>query len=169
MGNQLIAFPTENTVEEIQSIMGGCPFESLLPNLWFISLFVAKQYIPQEILNPGYVYRVEPISAEWWYDDTLGKTDLLILFKSPDIDRRIEIMKASGLESAYSDIYLPYMVMVRGFPQLTRANKAFVRSMSMSLRSTTHNFQFAAEAVVDTGDVVLHEEGMKHFAERLLR
>lgn len=166
--NQLITFPTPETTREIQDIMGACPFDYTPADMWYVTLFIATESLDITIRNPEAMYEATPLSAELWYDEMTHQTNLVIAFESNSMMLRHSQIK-SAYKSAYThDNYVPHITLVNGFPPLSPANKTFIRSITLSLRSTPQKFAFVGEELVDSEGYVPNDEGMKHFAERFV-
>lgn len=164
ISDKLVTLPNSDTVTELLAIMGGSPFDYTQPGAWHLSIFTSKEPMLESVPKNN-VFRVKPITSELWYDSQASRTNLVIVFESQDVINRHDQLKGEGIESVF-DYYTPHLTLVYGFPTLSRANKSFKDSITMSLRSTPHPFIFEGEYLVDSQGVYPNREGMEHFVQR---
>lgn len=164
--NHMVTFPSAATLDTLSQILGAAPVELIPSEAWHVTLFVAKDPIPDNLIQPQSIYRVTPETVDFWYDSALGTTNLVIVFSSADIEARHYELKKYGCKSEY-DTFVPHMTLLKG-ATTARVYKQFSNSLAMSVRGLPEPLTFGGEAVLDSDGYTPNKDGAKHYSQKYL-
>jgi hypothetical protein len=169
MVNDYVAvFPTQGTLDFLQQVLSSCPFDLSPSTGWHIPLLVSATSLDASLLNPSAVYSADPVSAETWYDDFTGRSDLVIVFNSTDIKgRHTDLCKQANVTSE-QEVFVPAMPIVYGFPSLSAPYKTFINSLNMTLIGDQRYFDFTGEVLLDSNGYSPYNSGSKFFTRRMV-
>lgn len=143
MINEVVVFPTTETLDYLLKIFQDCPF-SIEPETWFVTLNETREPCK---LYPDRVYSASPQTLGLWYDDSLNGTSLLMPLDSQDIlERMAELRLQNGFMCHPSP--LAFMPLVRYMPQLKHNYRAFINSISYILSMAEQPLLFTGETQV---------------------
>lgn len=164
--DHVIVVPTPETSNEIQLYMKGCPFDHQTADTWHVTLYVGQSEIPRSILQYGRVYRAKGLGVDYWYDNQLQRTNLVITMESEDLQRRHEeIMLQTGIMPTAKE-FVPHLTLVYGLPQLSPSIKSFKNSLAMTMHRLGDTLMFTGETLVDSGGYTPNVSGMKYYNEK---
>ena len=162
--NHVITFPSEESVQQLTDIMGGCPFDYQSPSTWHVTVQVLKGQIDRSVLNTNNFFQANGVSVDHWYDTEVQRTNLVIVFVSPQLLQRHQEIERHSRHSSEYPVYVPHMTLVYGSPPLSPAVRAFVHSMNMSVRR--YDWSFVGEELVDSNGYTPNVSGMRYHVER---
>ncbi len=152
----------------LASVMGSAPFDHETSDKWFLSLYHSSQPLPESLVVPNRAFLAEPVKVDTWYDSALGRTNLVLVVRSKDIDARFHQIEAMGYPPVvpYSE-FIAHLTLVWGIPGLSRANKAFINSLNMTFNRQSGNILgFQGEFLLDDSGYSPNVEGQKFFVDR---
>jgi hypothetical protein len=146
MYNRLYVVPTDDTMGYLSALMSGSPVDVDLETLK-IELITTEDELE---IDPERVYSVEAISVGVFYDTYLQRSNLIVTFKSSDMQTRYRELRDEGVVRAfYGDgiPYIPYMALIRGTPPMTKHFRAFKLAVTNALVANERMLTFTGEHV----------------------
>ena len=152
----------------LESVMRSAPFDHETADKWFLSLYHSTQSLPESLVVPNRAFLAEPVKVDYWYDSTLGRTNLVLVVRSKDIDARYHQIEAMGYPPVvpYSE-FVAHLTLVWGMPGLSRSIKVFINSLNMTFNRQSGNMLgFQGEFLLDDSGYSPNVDGQKFFVDR---
>ena len=165
LSDQVVAFPTDATLQYLGEVMQGSPIEFDDPSSWHVNIFLSTVALDPDSIDDEAVYRAIPKVVDYWYDSQIQMTNLVLVMESPDLMARHKEFLEAGINSKF-DRYVPNMMLKFGMPALSRANRSFVLSLSDSFHADSFALTFGAESLVHSQGLVPNLDGQNFHAQR---
>lgn len=152
----------------LSSVMRSAPFDHESFDKWFLSLYHSTQALPESLVIPNRAFLAEPVKVDMWYDSALGRTNLVLVVRSKEIDARFHQIEAMGYPPVvpYS-AFIAHLTLVWGLPGLTRTTKAFINSLNMTFNRQSGNILgLQGEFLLDDSGYSPNVDGQKFFVDR---
>lgn len=141
--NQVVVFPTTETLEHLKLIFKNCPIQDINNSLDSMFVVLNEQSSPAT-LNPSKVYTAKAGTLGYWYDDNLGASSLILPLESDDL-----VKKMASLRVSYGTVFhpdpLPFTRLVANMPPLHRDIRYFIASVSDTLLTINEPLLFTGE------------------------
>lgn len=131
--NQLVVYPTPETLDYFSSVLSGSPLDLDL-QMFNIEVTLSADDIEPE---PDRQYQVMPTGLRVWYDSYLQQSSLILSLTSPDLMQRAKELVEAGVLREWHDYYFPYLVIRPSMPPLSSNYKRFVVSATNALMSNS--------------------------------
>lgn len=163
MQNLLAATLSQSSSDKLGEYLGGCPFDHHEPEKWFVPIFSSKQDLDSSIVAPKVRYEAIPIRVDYWYDDGLSMTNLVIILKCDLMEQRHQMVEALGYTpEVLIEHYTPHLTLVFGIPPLSSSIKSFVNSLNNHYNPHTGTrIILDSEILLDSGGYVPNATGQK--------
>jgi len=139
--NQLIVLPDAGTLDYLRQMFSGCPFD----------LDLAKAYVEVNSslgeMEPddSNVYVASAGSMNIWYDSSTQSSSLLLPITSVALTDRCMELRDSAPSLFYGDYYMPFLVIKRHMPPMSRHYRSFINSISDVLYANRQPLVFDSE------------------------
>lgn len=151
--NRLFVVPTEETVGYLSAVMAGAPLDIDMSDF---KVEITSTEDGLEI-DPDRVYSAQAINLNVFYDTHLQRSNLIATLVSSDLQDRAKELVSEGVVRAFYDWYVPYLVIKRGMPPLSRHFRTWKVSMANALCQNERPLYFTGEHVVQE-DVVAYPD-----------
>lgn len=138
--NEVVVFPDSDTLEYLESIFESCPF-----NIDLSTCYVAlnESWNPQK-LDPNARYVANAGDLNYWYDDSIEGSSLIMPLESTDLMIRMnQLRQEDGY--VFHEKPLAFMPLLKYMPPLNRRYRNFVVSVSDILHNSDRELVFTGE------------------------
>jgi hypothetical protein len=142
--NRLYVVPTEETAAYLSAVMAGAPIDI---DMTEFKVEVTSTEDALEI-DPSRVYTAQAINVNVFYDSYLQRSNLIATMVSSDLQDRARELNQEGVVRAFYDWYIPYMVIRRGVPPLSRHFRTWKVSVANAICQNERPLSFTGEHVV---------------------
>lgn len=141
--NRLFVKPTEQTMGYLSAVMSGSPIDLDITD-FKVEIITTEDALE---IDPTRVYVAQAINVNVFYDTHLQRSNLICTLVSEDLQARSKELAAEGVERALYDWYIPYMVVKRGAPPLSRHFRSWKVSLANALCQSERPLSFTGEYV----------------------
>jgi len=99
-------------------------------------------------IDPVRVYEGQTINVNVFYDTYLQRSSMIATLVSADLQERAKELNQEGVVRSFYDWYVPYMVIKRGMPPLSRHFRTWRVSIANALCQNERPLSFTGEHVV---------------------
>lgn len=142
--NRLYVVPTEDTMSYLSAVMAGAPLDLDMTDF---KVEITSTEDALEI-DPSRVYSAQAINVNVFYDTYLQRSSLIATLVSRDLQERAKELNNEGVVRAFYDWYVPYLVIRRGTPPLSRHFRTWKVSLANALCQNERPLNFSGEHVV---------------------
>lgn len=142
--NRLYVVPTDETMSYLSAVMAGAPLDI---DLTEFKVEITSTEDALEI-DPSRVYTSQAINVNVFYDTYLQRSSLIATLVSRDLQERAKELNSEGVVRAFYDWYVPYLVIKRGTPPLSRHFRTWKVSLANALCQNERPLNFTGEHVV---------------------
>lgn len=151
--NRLYVSPTEATAAYLSAVMAGAPVD-VDQQSFKVGIISTEDALE---IDPSRVYNAQAINVNVFYDSYLQQSNLIATFVSSDLQDRSKELAAEGVSRAFYDWYIPYMVIIRGVPPMSRHFRTWKVSLANALCQSERELTFTGEHVVQEEVLALPE------------
>ena len=142
--NRLYVVPTEETLGYLSAVMAGAPIDLDLTDF---KVEITSTEDALEI-DPSRTYTAQAINVNVFYDSYLQQSSLIATLVSSDLQDRAKELNQEGVVRAFYDWYIPYLVVRRSVPPLSRHFRTWRVSLANALCQNERPLHFTGEHVV---------------------
>jgi hypothetical protein len=141
--NRLFVKPTQVTLDYLSALLSGSPIDLDLTE------FKVEIITTQDALeiDPTRVYTGRAINVNVFYDTHLQRSNLICTLVSEDLQARAKELADEGVERALYDWYVPYLVIKRGMPPLSKHYRSWKVGLANALCQNERPLSFTSEYV----------------------
>jgi hypothetical protein len=141
--NRLYVSPTEDTLSYLSAVMAGAPID-IDPTSFKVEVISTEDALE---IDPERVYVAQAINVNVFYDSYVQRSSLIATLVSGDLQERARELNQEGVVRAFYDWYIPYLVIKRGTPPLSRHFRTWKVSLANAICQSERPLQFTGEYV----------------------